>query len=99
MLYIWRTDIWNLKNEDRVTRVKYTLGHVGISVFSGACTTLGSSIFMLAAKIIFFQTVWYLHLLHHWSVYSMFPNPLHNVFGYDRPGGRDGLTSTNMEDH
>lgn len=44
-----------LKNEDRVTRVKYTLGHVGISVFSGACTTLGSSVFMLAAKIIFFQ--------------------------------------------
>lgn len=44
-----------LKNADRVARVKYTLGHVGISVFSGACTTLGSSIFMLAAKIIFFQ--------------------------------------------
>lgn len=44
-----------LEGEDRVARVKYTLGHVGISVFSGACTTLGSSIFMLAAKIIFFQ--------------------------------------------
>jgi predicted RND superfamily exporter protein len=44
-----------LEGEDRVARVKYTLGHVGISVFSGACTTLGSSIFMLAAKIIFFK--------------------------------------------
>lgn len=44
-----------LEDEDRVTRVKYTLGHVGISVFSGACTTLGSSIFMLAAKILFFS--------------------------------------------
>lgn len=44
-----------LEDADRATRVKYTLGHVGISVFSGACTTLGSSIFMLAAKIIFFQ--------------------------------------------
>ena len=44
-----------LKDDDRIAKVKYTLGHVGISVFSGACTTLGSSIFMLAAKIIFFQ--------------------------------------------
>jgi predicted RND superfamily exporter protein len=44
-----------LEDEDRVTRVKYTLGHVGISVFSGACTTLGSAIFMLAAKILFFS--------------------------------------------
>lgn len=44
-----------LDGEDRKTRVKYTLGHVGISVFSGACTTLGASIFMLAAKIIFFK--------------------------------------------
>ncbi|XP_028402921.1 protein dispatched homolog 3-like [Dendronephthya gigantea] len=44
-----------LEDQDRVTRVKYTLGHVGISVFSGACTTLGSSIFMLAAKILFFS--------------------------------------------
>ena len=44
-----------LEDEDRVTRVKYTLGHVGISVFSGACTTLGASIFMLAAKILFFS--------------------------------------------
>lgn len=44
-----------LEDEDRITRVKYTLGHVGISVFSGACTTLGASIFMLAAQILFFS--------------------------------------------
>ena len=44
-----------LKDQDRLTRVRYTLGHVGISVSSGACTTLGASIFMLAAKIIFFS--------------------------------------------
>ena len=45
-----------LKDEDRVTRVKYTLGHVGISVFSGACTTLGACIsIVLAAKIQFFS--------------------------------------------
>ena len=44
-----------LDDKDRVTRVKYTLSHVGISVFSGACTTLGASIFMLAAKILFFS--------------------------------------------
>jgi predicted RND superfamily exporter protein len=37
------------EDQDRVARVKYTLGHVGISVFSGACTTLGSSVFLLAA--------------------------------------------------
>ena len=44
-----------LDDQDRVTRVKYTLGHVGISVFSGACTTLGSAVFMLAAQILFFS--------------------------------------------
>ena len=44
-----------LDDQDRVTRAKYTLGHVGISVFSGACTTLGSAVFMLAAKILFFS--------------------------------------------
>ena len=44
-----------LEDEDRITRVKYTLGHVGISVLSGACTTLGASIFMLAAQILFFS--------------------------------------------
>ena len=43
-----------LEGEDRLTKVRHTLGHVGISVTSGACTTLGASIFMLAAKIIFF---------------------------------------------
>ncbi len=43
------------EDQDRVARVKYTLGHVGISVFSGACTTLGSSVFLLAAKIRFFS--------------------------------------------
>lgn len=43
-----------LKRENRMVKVKHTLGHVGISVFSGACTTLGASIFMLAAKIVFF---------------------------------------------
>ena len=30
------------------------LATVGVSVLSGACTTLGASVFMLAAKIIFF---------------------------------------------
>ena len=44
-----------LQDQDRLTRVRHTLGHVGISVFSGACTTLGASIFMLAAKIVFFS--------------------------------------------
>ena len=43
-----------LKDQDRLTKVRHTLGHVGISVLSGACTTLGASIFMLAAKIVFF---------------------------------------------
>jgi multidrug efflux pump subunit AcrB len=43
-----------LTQENRLVKVKHTLGHVGISVFSGACTTLGASIFMLAAKIVFF---------------------------------------------
>ena len=44
-----------LEDQDRLTRVRHTLGRVGISVFSGACTTLGASIFMLAAKIVFFS--------------------------------------------
>ena len=43
-----------LTQECRQVKVKHTLGHVGISVLSGACSTLGASIFMLAAKIVFF---------------------------------------------
>jgi predicted RND superfamily exporter protein len=43
-----------LKHETRDVKVKHTLTHVGISVLSGACTTLGASIFLLAAKILFF---------------------------------------------
>lgn len=38
----------------RQEKVKHTLGHVGISVISGACTTLGAAGFMFAAKILFF---------------------------------------------
>ena len=38
----------------RLPRVQSTLGHVGISVLSGACTTLGASVFMFGAKILFF---------------------------------------------
>lgn len=44
----------HLVGEDRLTKVRHTLTHVGISVLSGACSTLGASIFMLAAKIVFF---------------------------------------------
>lgn len=43
-----------LKGENRLNRVRHTLAHVGISVLSGACTTLGASVFMLAAKIVLF---------------------------------------------
>ena len=43
-----------LKHESRLARVHHTLKHVGISVLSGACTTLGASVFLLAAKIVFF---------------------------------------------
>ena len=39
---------------DRKGRVQGMLAEVGISVLSGAVTTLGSSIFLLAAKILFF---------------------------------------------
>ena len=38
---------------DRVSRVRDMLEEVGISVFAGACTTLGASIFMLFAQILF----------------------------------------------
>ena len=44
----------HLEGEDRLTKVHYTLSNVGISVLSGACSTLGASVFMLAAKIVFF---------------------------------------------
>ena len=43
-----------LRDETRGKKVQHTLSHVGISVLSGACTTLGASIFLLAAKILFF---------------------------------------------
>ena len=39
---------------DRKGRVHDMLEEVGVSVFSGACTTLGASIFMLFAQIQFF---------------------------------------------
>ena len=38
---------------DRMSRVKDMLEEVGISVFAGACTTLGASVFMLFAQILF----------------------------------------------
>ena len=38
----------------RLARVQSTLNHVGISVLSGACSTLGASVFMFGAKILFF---------------------------------------------
>ena len=41
----------HFKREDRV---RYMLGHVGVSVLAGATTTLGASSFMLGAKILFF---------------------------------------------
>ena len=43
-----------LKHETKEAKVQSTLSHVGISVLSGACTTLGASIFLLFAKILFF---------------------------------------------
>ncbi|XP_070577306.1 protein dispatched homolog 1-like [Ptychodera flava] len=41
--------------EDRLGRLHDTLEHVGVSVVSGAATTLGASTFMLFAKILFFM--------------------------------------------
>ena len=42
------------RHQDRQSRTRDMLGHVGISIVSGAFTTLGASVFMLAAKILFF---------------------------------------------
>ncbi len=42
------------RESKRLPRVQSTLGHVGISVLSGACSTLGASVFMFGAKILFF---------------------------------------------
>ena len=42
------------QKHSRGDKVRETLGHVGISVLSGACTTVGASIFMLFARILFF---------------------------------------------
>ena len=42
------------QKHSRGNKVRETLGHVGISVLSGACTTIGASIFMLFARILFF---------------------------------------------
>jgi len=38
----------------RKERVRYMLGHVGISVIAGASTTLGASAFMLGSNLLFF---------------------------------------------
>ena len=42
------------QHHSRHEKVRDMLGHVGVSVLSGACTTLGASVFMLVAKILFF---------------------------------------------
>jgi multidrug efflux pump subunit AcrB len=42
------------KATDRLGRVHSMLEEVGISVLSGACTTLGASMFMFFAEILFF---------------------------------------------
>jgi multidrug efflux pump subunit AcrB len=44
-----------LEGGNRLQRTKHTLGHVGISVISGACSTLGASVFMFPGKIVFFM--------------------------------------------
>ena len=41
-------------NPDRLGKVNFMLEHVGVSILSGALTTIGASIFMLPAKIQFF---------------------------------------------
>ncbi|XP_002736516.1 protein dispatched homolog 1-like [Saccoglossus kowalevskii] len=43
------------QKEDRLGRLQDTLEHVAVSVVSGAATTLGASLFMLFAQIIFFM--------------------------------------------
>lgn len=40
---------------DRKRRVRHALGEIGLSVISGALTTLGSGLFMMFAEIIFFM--------------------------------------------
>ncbi|XP_046577341.1 protein dispatched homolog 1-like [Haliotis rubra] len=42
------------KSKDRKSRVRDTLEFMGVPVFSGACTTLGASFFMLFSEIQFF---------------------------------------------
>ncbi len=42
------------KKTKRVDRIRDMLRGVGVSVLSGACTTLGASSFMLGSKILFF---------------------------------------------
>ncbi len=42
------------KKTRRVDRIRDMLRSVGVSVLSGACTTLGASSFMLGSKILFF---------------------------------------------
>jgi multidrug efflux pump subunit AcrB len=44
-----------LEGGNRLQRTKHALGHVGISVISGACSTLGAAVFMFGGKIIFFM--------------------------------------------
>lgn len=41
------------KRSDRMSRVQDMLETMGLSVFSGACTTLGASLFMFFAQIQF----------------------------------------------
>lgn len=74
----------------RTNKVRYALSHVGVSVLSGACSTLGASIFMLAAKILFFVQfgIFIFATIGFSILYSLFLFP--TVMAWIGPEGKTG---------
>ena len=48
-------DYMHSKHKTRFERMKQSYSHMGISVFSGTVTTLGSGIFLFGGELIFFK--------------------------------------------
>mmetsp|Transcript_13990 Transcript_13990/g.17448 ORF Transcript_13990/g.17448 Transcript_13990/m.17448 type:complete len:1123 (+) Transcript_13990:72-3440(+) len=48
------------------------LVHTGQSVLSGAISTLGASLPMFGAQIIFFSKIWYIHFSYHCFIFNIF---------------------------
>jgi predicted RND superfamily exporter protein len=61
---------------DRLARTHYMLDHMGVSILSGALTTMGAGAFMFGAVILFFLQVGVTRLLKRHNLFIDFQAPV-----------------------